>query len=129
MTSFRVPSMMEISSTKLFVANGSLTFSAVYKMVKVKNFFRCIIPIFSGQKLQAYKNVGFFIVGIDALQPSSIILFGVSVNGVRQNGVRRIDVEPRVIPRGINLETFVFFVEQNRVGKFSAVSVVQNLFL
>jgi hypothetical protein len=87
-----------------------------------------IIPIFSGQKLQAYKNVGFFIVGIDALQPSSIILFGVSVNGVRQNGVRRIDVEPRVIPREL-IQTFVFFVEQNRVGKFSAVSVVQNLFL
>ena len=65
MTSFRVPSMMEISSTKLFVANGSLTFSAVYKMVKVKNFFSRIIPIFSGQKLQAYKNVGFFIVLID----------------------------------------------------------------
>jgi hypothetical protein len=101
--------MMEISSTKLFVANGSLTFSAVYKMVKVKNFFLRIIPIFSGQKLQAYKNVGFFIVGIDALQPSSIILFGVSVNGVRQNGVRRIDVEPRVIPRGINLEPFCIF--------------------
>ena len=121
--------MMEISSTKLFVANGSLTFSAVYKMVKVKNFFSRIIPIFSGQKLKTNKNVGFFIVGIDALQPSSIILFGVSVNGVRQNGVRRIDVEPRVIPRGINLEPFVFFVEQNRVGKFSAVSVVQNLFL
>lgn len=80
-------------------------------MVELKNVFRRVVPVFSGKQLQAYKDVGLLVVGIDALQSASIILFCMSVEGIRQNRVRWIDVETGIVPRGIDFEASVFFLE------------------